>query len=156
MGQSTYIIDNNAKVIRQDYDGFVGGETTLTVVEPIPSNVNVEVHRNGRLLRTPDDYSIAGQVVTLVSALSNVESAVVLWILGATEIYRENWEPTVGTTVFTPTVNNGVLPTDTSFVLAYRNGRLLRETQDYTITGNVLTLVSPTNAGESVIIKIIK
>jgi len=149
-------VPSETMIVREDFDGFTAGQTTITVTAPIPDNVRVEVFRNGVLMRAGagNDYVLNTNtgLITLTSPLGVPESMVVLWVVEGSMEFREDFDSVVaGITTITPAINGGVLPVNTTNIRLSRNGILLREgvANDYTVAGNIITITTATFAGES-------
>ena len=137
---------------REDFLGFAGGETSITVIQPLPVNSSIEVYRSNVLAieGITNDYTQSSQTFNFTPALTPGETVSVVWVKNVAGVFRQDFTGlTAGDTVVDVTDFN-LNPSNVN-VLVYRQNVLLIEgsTNDYTITGNSITLNSPIVAGET-------
>jgi hypothetical protein len=126
-----------------------GSSTTATYVREKFTSVGVsftiagtvsfglEIYKNGVLLVPTDDYSIAGNSITpTTAAVSTDVYTAIFWNGTSTSVYTREED-----TGFTGTTFSLGSSTQTNYQL-FKNGVLLTATDDYTVSGATVTLVS--------------
>jgi len=142
---SVVVHESPASIFRQKFEwwtDFNTWDSVLTLSEYPPSNVMPFVYRDGIILVSPNDYSISWKEVSFVSSLYDNEIINVTWVLSQNKEYIDHPTPAVWTNDITTWVNSWVLP-NSSWIFLYRQGVLITETNDYTVSWNTITLVSP-------------
>jgi len=140
----------------ETFNGFAGGETTVTVSETIPDNVKVFVVRNGdyKTEGLLNDYLQAGQDFTFTQPLAVGEVVTVYWIKSVNSIISEDFVGTAGQTQLTFTLDT--LPTDTNNIIVHNNGDYLTHLVDYTIVGQDIVPTATIAAGDLFTVTILK
>lgn len=114
---------------------------------------NTEVYLNGLVLISPTDYTVDSNSITLTEV---VDSGFILSVTETvgdvnlkSKFVRTGYEFSAdsGQTVFSNTMDLSQGATD-----VYFNGILLQNLNDYTISANVLTLTSPADSGDLIVI----
>ena len=123
---------------------------------------NIEVYLNGVLLVETTDYTATANSVTLEDAADSGYSLSIIETIGNVNTHQAmvetvfEFDADSGQTVFTGTDRGGlkILKMDDGIVSVFVNGVLISDVNDYTTTGNTLTLLDAADSGDFISVKV--
>lgn len=130
---------------RQNFSGTQDGANTVFTLSNSPNASNLEVFKNGLILLSPDDYSLSGNTVTFAAA-PHSDDTLVAYYGGVSQ--RQTVSGVLNSSNKTFTLPSA--PTNTSLQF-YWNGVLQFEGNDYTLSGNTITMTLAPSSGDSLV-----
>ena len=128
--------------------GTLDGSNTAFTLASLPTPVSsLELYRNGLVQTSGVDYTISGRSVTFLAGSIPMATDVLqafYRIVGSsgTVVFTDSETPTGTTDGSNLTFKLAFTPTPSISLKLYKNGMLLRQSADYTLSGATITFVS--------------
>ena len=160
IGQGTLAVNKYFFDATANQSLFNGADKFGNTLSITPANI--EVYLNGVLLVETTDYTATTSSVTLQDAADSGYSLSIIETIGNVNTHQAmvetvfEFDADSGQTVFTGTDRGGLktLKMDDGIVSVFVNGVLISDVNDYTTTGNTLTLLDAADSGDFISVKV--